>query len=330
MAYHAAAAATAAAATRLPPPPPRAARGIATRAAAIGALGSLPEDLPGRPQLEKQHQQQHRALWAAAAALAVAAALAAAAATGAAEPLLCGPLARGFGPAFSLVFLSELGDKTFFLTAIFAVRLGRAVAFAGAMAGLSLVTLLSIAVGAAFAALPEALKGGVGPQHLSGVAPVMLAVFGLRSLREAWVSRPDGGSTDEGLEEAASAVAAAESARDGGAGGGGSGGAATAAAAAAAAAPRLGSKLFEVASMVFLAELGDRSMLSVMALGATPGLSTAGVAAGAMAAHGAAAAIAVVGGAVAGRHVSERVVNAVSGCLLLAFAAASALPCGAA
>lgn len=79
--------------------------------------------------------------------------------------------------------------------------------------------------------------------------------------------------------------------------------------------------LLEVGSIVFLAEWGDRSMLATIALGAAQ--SPVGVAVGATAGHAAATAIAVVGGALAGRHVSERTVNAVSGVLFLLFAAAT-------
>jgi putative Ca2+/H+ antiporter (TMEM165/GDT1 family) len=40
-----------------------------------------------------------------------------------------GPLGRsGFLAAFSLIFLSEMGDKTFFIAALLAMRLGKWVA----------------------------------------------------------------------------------------------------------------------------------------------------------------------------------------------------------
>jgi putative Ca2+/H+ antiporter (TMEM165/GDT1 family) len=76
-----------------------------------------------------------------------------------------------------------------------------------------------------------------------------------------------------------------------------------------------------VATLVFLAEWGDRSMLATVALAVAQ--NPVGVAVGATAGHAAATAIAVVGGALAGRHVSERTVNAISGALFLIFAAAT-------
>jgi hypothetical protein len=64
---------------------------------------------------------------AGAAAAAVAATAVALSASGHAAALHAALLhaTSGFAPAFSLIFLSELGDKTFFITALLAVRLGR-------------------------------------------------------------------------------------------------------------------------------------------------------------------------------------------------------------
>jgi len=86
---------------------------------------------PPNPHRQQQQQQQQRALWAALGAAALAAAAAAALASGGSADaaksfLVNGPLGRsGILPSFSLVFLSEIGDKTFFLTALLALRLGR-------------------------------------------------------------------------------------------------------------------------------------------------------------------------------------------------------------
>lgn len=86
---------------------------------------------------------------------------------------------------------------------------------------------------------------------------------------------------------------------------------------------RLGA-LAEVASLVFLAEIGDRSMLATVALGATAPRPLAAVVSAA-AGHAASMAAAVGFGALAGRHVSERAVEAASGVLCLLCAAASVL-----
>lgn len=47
--------------------------------------------------------------------------------------LASSPLAKsGFFAAFSLIFLSELGDKTFFIAALLAMKVGRTISFLGA------------------------------------------------------------------------------------------------------------------------------------------------------------------------------------------------------
>lgn len=77
----------------------------------------------------------------------------------------------------------------------------------------------------------------------------------------------------------------------------------------------------EVASLIFVAEWGDRSMLATIALGAAQ--SPLGVASGAILAHAAATLVAVVGGAVLSQHISERKVAFISGIAFLIFAAAT-------
>ena len=50
------------------------------------------------------------------------------------ESLVNGPLGRsGFLAAFSLILLSEVGDKTFFIAALLAMRLGRWISFIGVL-----------------------------------------------------------------------------------------------------------------------------------------------------------------------------------------------------
>ncbi len=69
--------------------------------------------------------------------------------------LVNGPLGKsGFAAAFSLIFLSEIGDKTFFIAAILAMRLGRWVSFFGSIAALSVMTVISVAIGVACAKVP--------------------------------------------------------------------------------------------------------------------------------------------------------------------------------
>lgn len=62
-----------------------------------------------------------------------------------------GPLGRsGFLAAFSLIFLSEIGDKTFFIAALLAMKLGKWISFAGSLASLGVMTVISVGIGAVF------------------------------------------------------------------------------------------------------------------------------------------------------------------------------------
>ena len=50
---------------------------------------------------------------------------------------------HAFIASFSVIVVSELGDKTFFIAAIMAMRHSRLTVFAGAMSALALMTVLS-------------------------------------------------------------------------------------------------------------------------------------------------------------------------------------------
>ncbi|CAO1616916.1 unnamed protein product [Parajaminaea phylloscopi] len=60
--------------------------------------------------------------------------------------------------SFSMIIFSEIGDKTFLIAAILAMRHSRLVVFAGAFASLAVMSVLSAALGAAFPSLlPKSL-----------------------------------------------------------------------------------------------------------------------------------------------------------------------------
>jgi cellobiose-specific phosphotransferase system component IIC len=59
-------------------------------------------------------------------------------------------LKAGFISAFSCIFVSELGDKTFFIAALLAMRRGRAIVLAGATSALAVMTIVSVAIGMIF------------------------------------------------------------------------------------------------------------------------------------------------------------------------------------
>ena len=83
--------------------------------------------------------------------------------------------------AFSLIFLSEIGDKTFFIAALLAMRLGRWIAFAGSVSALAAMTIISVGIGAVFRNVPDALKSSLPIGEVAGIA--LLVYFGIKALK---------------------------------------------------------------------------------------------------------------------------------------------------
>lgn len=112
----------------------------------------------------------------------------------------------GFYQAFTLVFLSEIGDKTFFIAGLLAMKTSRLISFVGSMGALAVMTVISVVIGQVFHAVPAGLADGI---PLDDVAAVLaFAFFGIKTLKEAL--EMDGGSSamDEELAEAEEEVEA--------------------------------------------------------------------------------------------------------------------------
>lgn len=104
-------------------------------------------------------------------------------------------LREGAVSAFFLIFLSELGDKTFFLALLLALQLPRGLVFAGTWGALAIMTLLSVGLGRALhvaQVVVPSLPGGIPLDD--GLAVVLLAAFGVQAL----LSVPD---ADEAVED---------------------------------------------------------------------------------------------------------------------------------
>lgn len=87
----------------------------------------------------------------------------------------------GLFPAFSLIFLSELGDKTFFIAGLLATSVGKWLSFIGSVSALSVMTIISVAIGYAFKSVPNALEGSLPVGKYLAVATMLW--FGIRTLR---------------------------------------------------------------------------------------------------------------------------------------------------
>lgn len=111
----------------------------------------------------------------------------------------------GFYQAFSLVFLSEIGDKTFFVAALLAAKLSRLISFIGSLGALAVMTVISVVIGQVFHAVPSELANGI---PLDDVAAVLaFTYFGIKILSEAFETDDEGKSAmDEEFEEAEETV----------------------------------------------------------------------------------------------------------------------------
>ncbi len=83
------------------------------------------------------------------------------------------------------------------------------------------------------------------------------------------------------------------------------------------------SLLIQIFSLVFAAEVGDRSFLSTIALSSTVNPIAVGM--GALSAHGVASGIAVVGGTIISKYLSEKAIALFGAALFLFFSVTTAL-----
>lgn len=109
----------------------------------------------------------------------------------------------GFVEAFiasiSVILVSEIGDKTFFIAAIMAAQYSRLTVFAGAMSALGIMTALS----AAFGSLTTVL---IKVEYTRVISNLLFIVFGLRSIRDGMAMQKGDNTefqeTDAELKEA--------------------------------------------------------------------------------------------------------------------------------
>ncbi|XP_057828812.1 protein PAM71, chloroplastic isoform X6 [Cryptomeria japonica] len=211
-----------------------------------------------------------------------------------------GDISTGFTSAFLLIFFSELGDKTFFIAALLASRKSTAAVFLGTFGALAVMTVISVFLGRTFHYVDGIVPIRLGQMELplDDLAAVgLLVYFGVSTLLEA--SSGDESKTSNEKDEAELAIA--------GVSGGGAGILAAA------------NTVISTFALVFVAEWGDKSFFSTIALAAAS--SPLGVVGGAVAGHGVATLIAVLGGSLLATYLSEKVITYTGGVLFLVFAA---------
>ncbi|CAM9961900.1 unnamed protein product [Scytosiphon promiscuus] len=204
----------------------------------------------------------------------------------------------GFFQAFSLVFVSEIGDKTFFIAALLAAKTSRLISFAGSVGALAVMTVLAVLLGLAFHSVPSVFTSGLPVDDI--IAAAAFLYFGINTLKDAYALPDDSNEgIDEERAEAEESVKELENKKTAWA------------------------LILQTFSLVFAAEFGDRSFLTTIALGAAQ--SPLGVASGAIVAHASATGIAVTGGALLSQYISEKVIGYIGGTLFVVFSITTAI-----
>uniref|UniRef100_A0A1B0CA36 GDT1 family protein n=2 Tax=Lutzomyia longipalpis TaxID=7200 RepID=A0A1B0CA36_LUTLO len=85
---------------------------------------------------------------------------------------------HGFLASISVILVSELGDKTFFIAAIMAMRHPRLTVFVGAISALALMTVLSAVFGMAATIIPRV--------YTYYISTALFAIFGLKMLKDGY------------------------------------------------------------------------------------------------------------------------------------------------
>jgi len=215
---------------------------------------------------------------------------------------------HGFLASLSVIVVSELGDKTFFIAAIMAMKHPRMAVFSGAVLCLSLMHVMASFFGFATTVIPRVITF-----YLSSA---LFAIFGLKMLHEGYRMSPteaqeefeevneelrkreenDGrGSLEMGKQKRQEASALAV----------------------------LGPIFLQAFTMTFFAEWGDRSQLATILLAAREDVY--GVCVGGILGHALCTGLAVVGGRIIATRISVRSVTLIGGAVFLLFALSALL-----
>lgn len=215
---------------------------------------------------------------------------------------------HAFFASFSVILVSEIGDKTFFIAAIMAMKHPRMIVYSGAMFALGLMTLLSALLG-------NILTNFIPRVYTYYASSVLFGLFGLKMLREGW-QMDDSDANDE-YEEANEELKETEEKNKNLETGGTEDKSST----------RKFVTLFrkymspiflQAFVLTFLAEWGDRSQISTIILGARENMF--GTVLGGTLGHGLCTGLAVIGGRMISQRISVRTVTLVGAFVFLFFA----------
>uniref|UniRef100_K3ZJI3 GDT1 family protein n=1 Tax=Setaria italica TaxID=4555 RepID=K3ZJI3_SETIT len=199
--------------------------------------------------------------------------------------------------SLSMILVSEIGDETFIIAALMAMRHPKSIVLSGALSALYVMTVLSTGLG-------RIVPNLISRKHTNSAATVLYLFFGLRLLYIAWKSDPKGSQKKE-MEEVEEKLESGQ-------------GKSTARRFFA----RFCTPIFlEAFILTFLAEWGDRSQIATIALATHK--NAIGVAVGASLGHTVCTSLAVIGGSMLASKISQRTVATIGGVLFLGFSVSS-------
>ncbi|XP_076953165.1 GDT1-like protein 3 [Bidens hawaiensis] len=202
-----------------------------------------------------------------------------------------------FFASFSMILVSEIGDETFIIAALMAMRHPKSIVLSGALSALFVMTILSTGLG-------RIVPNLISRKHTNSAATVLYAFFGLRLLYIAWRSDSKASQKKE-MEEVEEKLESGQGKT---------------------AVRRFFSRFctpifLESFILTFLAEWGDRSQIATIALATHK--NAVGVAVGATIGHTICTSVAVVGGSMLASKISQGTVATVGGLLFLGFSLSS-------
>ncbi|PQQ09394.1 GDT1-like protein 3 [Prunus yedoensis var. nudiflora] len=202
-----------------------------------------------------------------------------------------------FIASLSMILVSEIGDETFIIAALMAMRHPRSIVLSGALTALVIMTVLSTGLG-------RIVPNLISRKHTNSAATVLYLFFGLRLLYIAWRSDPKSSQKKE-MEEVEEKLESGQGKTT---------------------FRRFFSRFctpifLESFILTFLAEWGDRSQIATIALATHK--NALGVAVGATLGHTICTSVAVVGGSMLASKISQRTVASVGGLLFLCFSVSS-------
>ncbi len=198
-----------------------------------------------------------------------------------------------FTAGLLLITISELGDKTFFIAVILSMHHSRRLVFAGVVAALAAMTILSVMFGQVASFLPKQII------HYGEIA--LFIAFGLKLIYDA--NKMPKSPNEEIVEEAQEAVEKADLDNS--------------------QQKSIWAILLKSFVLTFIAEWGDRTQIATIALAASN--NPIGVTIGAILGHSICAAIAVVGGKLIAGRISERQITFIGGFLFIIFGIVAAI-----